>query len=140
MSKHFWLLKTVQAGVGFSEADERRLTAVFPFIQPNKLSAPLPPAGNAIRPLVDRWARHNLLGPRDAIYAQRLWMLALAGLAVNVPLDILSGAVQSLYRQAAVQLPPATLADCEAALQKGMQADLSMLAQCYGRNRPPKTV
>jgi len=137
MSKQFWLLQTIQAGLGFDEEAERLLTAVSPHIQSDKLTTPLPATARAMHPLFNRWARHNLLAPRDAIYAQRLWILGLVGIHIGVPLTTLTDAVRSIYRQIADLMEKETLARCQGAMEKGMQADISMLEQCYGRASRP---
>ena len=134
--KHFWLLQTIQAGIGFNEEDEHRLAAVASRVQLDKLTVTLPAAGEQLRPILTQWARHNLLATHDTIYAQRLWILALAGLRTGTPLAILSEAIQSLYQQIASQLSPEELDQYQDALQKGEQTDLAMLAQCYARFSP----
>ena len=132
-SKQFFLLQTVQAGIGFDENDERVLTAVSTHIQPDQLLAVLPSNGERLRPLLTQWARNNMLTPHDDIYAQRLWILALTGAGVGISLTALSEAIQSLYQQVLGLLPPEQAADSEKPIQKGMSVDIAMLAQCYDR-------
>ncbi len=131
--KQFHLLQLIQAGIGFDETDNDLLTAVSPLVQPNKLNANIPAPAELFRPLLNRWARHNLLAPRDNIYAQRLWLLALGGLSVGMPLTFLSDAIHSFYRQIGDQLAPEQLADYQDTLKKGAQVDIAMLEQCYHR-------
>lgn len=136
-NKQFHLLQLVQAGIGFDEADHDRLTAVSLLIQPDILTAHIPATAELLRPLLNRWARHNLLAPRDNIYAQRLWLLALGGLSASIPLTLLSDAIYSFYQQIGAQLTPEQLTEYQDMLQKGAQVDIAMLEQCYHRAPQP---
>jgi hypothetical protein len=138
MDKHFHLLQLAQAGVGFSQEDEQWLTTLSPLIQPEQINLNLTDEAGAVRPLLCRWAQHNMLAPRDIIYAQRLWLLGLAGWGLGIPLPALTEAIQLYYDQIAAQLPSAERPDGAAILQKAARTDAALLKYCYNsRSTPP---
>ncbi len=133
MDKQFHMLQLVQSGLGFGDAESHQLSAIASFVRLEDVIVTLPDVDEQLSPIIEKWTRNNLLVPHDVIYAQRLWMLALAGVYMKAKLDTMSDAIRFVYKQVAAQLPPAEQEQYADTLQKAEMVDVLMLKQCYDR-------